>query len=78
VPASSAPCLGQAEAGGPGAVAFLQRLVGAGDALRAHLGDGGRPYPDKGNMTKAEIDRTMKVLIEAKRAGQFRAFWQDL
>ncbi len=34
-------------------------------------------YPDKGNMTKAEIDRTIKVLIEAKRAGQFRAFWQD-
>ncbi|WP_163884776.1 PotD/PotF family extracellular solute-binding protein, partial [Myxococcus sp. CA023] len=28
-------------------------------------------------MTKPEIDRTIKVLIEAKRAGQFRAFWQD-
>lgn len=25
-------------------------------------------YPDKGNMTKAEIDMTMKVLTEAKRA----------
>ena len=34
-------------------------------------------YPDKGNMTKAEIDRTMKVLTEAKKAGQFRAFWKD-
>jgi putative spermidine/putrescine transport system substrate-binding protein len=31
----------------------------------------------KGNMTKAEIDLTMKVLTEAKKAGQFRAFWQD-
>ena len=28
-------------------------------------------------MTKDEIDRTMKILIEAKKAGQFRAFWKD-
>ena len=34
-------------------------------------------YPDKGNMTKAELDRTMKILTEAKKAGQFRAFWKD-
>ena len=34
-------------------------------------------YPDKGNMTKPEIDRTMKVLTEAKKSGQFRAFWKD-
>ena len=34
-------------------------------------------YPDKGNMTKAEIDLTMKVLTEAKKSGQFRAFWKD-
>ena len=34
-------------------------------------------YGDKGNMTKAEIDLTIKVLIEAKKAGQFRAFWKD-
>ena len=34
-------------------------------------------YPDKGNMTKEEIDRTVKVLTEAKKAGQFRAFWKD-
>jgi len=26
---------------------------------------------------KAEIDLTMKVLTEAKKAGQFRAFWKD-
>src|ERR1700738_333783 len=32
---------------------------------------------DKGNMTKAEIDLTMKVLTDAKKAGQFRAFWKD-
>ena len=34
-------------------------------------------YPDKGNMTKPEIDMTMAVLTEAKKAGQFRAFWKD-
>jgi putative spermidine/putrescine transport system substrate-binding protein len=34
-------------------------------------------YPDKGNMTKKEIDLTIKTLIEAKKAGQFRALWKD-
>ena len=34
-------------------------------------------YADKGNMTKAEIDLTMKTMTEAKKAGQFRAFWKD-
>ena len=34
-------------------------------------------YPDKGNMTKKEIDLTMKIMTEAKKAGQFRAFWSD-
>lgn len=33
-------------------------------------------YGDKGNMTKAEIDKTIAVLTEAKKAGQFRAFWK--
>ncbi|HEX2885650.1 PotD/PotF family extracellular solute-binding protein [Vineibacter terrae] len=33
-------------------------------------------YGDKGNMTKAEIDKTISVLTEAKKAGQFRAFWK--
>jgi putative spermidine/putrescine transport system substrate-binding protein len=28
-------------------------------------------------MTKPEIDMTMGVLTEAKKAGQFRAFWKD-
>jgi putative spermidine/putrescine transport system substrate-binding protein len=32
-------------------------------------------YADKGNMTKAEIDKTIAILIDAKKAGQFRAFW---
>ncbi|WP_281915865.1 ABC transporter substrate-binding protein [Caldimonas thermodepolymerans] len=34
-------------------------------------------YPDKGNMTRQEIDLTIKTLIEAKRAGQFRSLWKD-
>ena len=33
-------------------------------------------YGDKGNMTRAEIDTTIDYLIDAKRAGQFRAFWK--
>ena len=33
-------------------------------------------YTDKGNMTKDELDKTMKVLTDAKKAGQFRAFWK--
>src|SRR6202043_2028668 len=28
-------------------------------------------YPDKGNMTRKEIDMTMAALTEAKKAGQF-------
>jgi putative spermidine/putrescine transport system substrate-binding protein len=38
---------------------------------------GQHKYADKGNMTKAEIDLTMKVMTDAKKAGQFRAFWKD-
>ena len=28
-------------------------------------------------MTRDEIDLTIKILIEAKKAGQFRALWSD-
>jgi len=31
-------------------------------------------YTDKGKMTKDELDETMKVLTDAKKAGQFREF----
>ena len=34
-------------------------------------------YPDKGNMTKAEIDLTFGIFTEAKKNGQFRAFWKS-
>ncbi|MFW2544093.1 ABC transporter substrate-binding protein [Primorskyibacter sp. 2E107] len=34
-------------------------------------------YADKGNMTREEIDLTMKIFTEAKQNGQFRAFWKS-
>ena len=34
-------------------------------------------YPDKGNMTREEIDLTLAIFTEAKRNGQFRAFWKS-
>ena len=34
-------------------------------------------YADKGNMTTDEIDKTIAIFIEAKKAGQFRAFWKS-
>ena len=33
-------------------------------------------YADKGNMTQEEIDKTIAIFTEAKKAGQFRAFWK--
>ncbi|MDP8997697.1 MAG: extracellular solute-binding protein, partial [Pseudomonadota bacterium] len=51
--------------------------IGIMDAAMVVEAMGKYKYPDKGNMTKAEIDMTMGVLTEAKKAGQFRAFWKD-
>jgi putative spermidine/putrescine transport system substrate-binding protein len=51
--------------------------IGIMDAAMVVESIGDYKYPDKGNMTRAEIDRTMKLLTEAKQAGQFRAFWKD-
>lgn len=51
--------------------------IGIMDAAMVVEASGLYKYPDKGNMTRAEIDLTMKVLTEAKKAGQFRAFWKD-
>ena len=33
-------------------------------------------YGNKGNMTKEEIDKTIAIFTEAKKNGQFRAFWK--
>jgi putative spermidine/putrescine transport system substrate-binding protein len=34
-------------------------------------------YADKGNMSTDEIDKTIAIFTEAKKAGQFRAFWKS-
>ena len=51
--------------------------IGIMDAAMVVEAMGEYKYPDKGNMTKKEIDLTMKIMTEAKKAGQFRAFWSD-
>jgi putative spermidine/putrescine transport system substrate-binding protein len=51
--------------------------IGIMDAAMVVEATGKYKYADKGNMTKEEIDLTMKTMTEAKKAGQFRAFWKD-
>lgn len=51
--------------------------IGIMDAAMAIEATGKYKYPDKGNMTRDEIDMTIATLIEAKQAGQFRALWSD-
>src|SRR6266403_3182161 len=51
--------------------------IGIMDAAMVVESLGAHKYRDKGNMTRAELDFTIKTLIEAKKAGQFRAFWKD-
>ena len=51
--------------------------IGIMDAAMVVEATGQYKYPDKGNMTKKEIDLTIKTLIEAKKAGQFRSLWKD-
>ena len=51
--------------------------IGIMDAAMVCEAMGEVSYGDKGNMTKEEIDKTMAVLTEAKKAGQFRAFWKE-
>ena len=51
--------------------------IGIMDAAMVVEAKGIHKYADKGNMTRADIDLTIKTLIEAKKAGQFRALWKD-
>lgn len=57
----------------------LQDGVGVGvpDAAVALEAAGLMTYIDKGNMTREEIDKTIDLLIELKRAGHFRSFWTN-
>ncbi len=50
--------------------------IGIMDAAMVCESMGEVKYGDKGNMTKAELDKTLKIMTEAKKAGQFRAFWK--
>ena len=51
--------------------------IGIMDAAMVMEATGQHKYADKGNMTRAEIDMTIKLLTDAKKSGQFRAFWSD-
>jgi len=49
--------------------------IGIIDIAMAIEARGDLKYRDKGNMTKAEIDKTIDAMLEIKRSGQFRSFW---
>ena len=51
--------------------------IGIMDAAMICESMGEIEYADKGNMTQAEIDKTIELMIAAKKAGQFRAFWKS-
>ena len=51
--------------------------IGIMDAAMVCEAMGEISYGDKGNMTREEIDKTMDIMIEAKKNGQFRAFWKS-
>jgi putative spermidine/putrescine transport system substrate-binding protein len=51
--------------------------IGIMDAAMTAQAAGAIKYEDMGNMTREEIDKTIAFLIEAKKAGQFRALWKE-
>jgi len=51
--------------------------IGIMDAAMVAESMGTIKYGDKGNMTKEEIDKTIALLIDAKKQGQFRALWKE-
>ena len=51
--------------------------IGIMDAGQVAQASGIVKYGDMGNMTKEEIDKTIAFMIEAKKAGQFRALWKE-
>lgn len=50
--------------------------IGIMDAAMVVEALGLMTFGDKGNMTREELDQITQILIEQKRAGQFRAFWK--
>jgi putative spermidine/putrescine transport system substrate-binding protein len=51
--------------------------IGIMDAAMALESAGELRYGDKGNMTREEIDTTIAALIDLKRQGHFRSFWNS-
>jgi putative spermidine/putrescine transport system substrate-binding protein len=51
--------------------------IGIMDAAMAIEARGDIRYGDKGNMTRQEIDQTIAILIDLKKANHFRAFWSS-
>jgi putative spermidine/putrescine transport system substrate-binding protein len=51
--------------------------VGVIDVAMALEATGDMKYGDKGNMSKAEIDQTIKIMQDLKKSGHFRAFWSN-
>jgi putative spermidine/putrescine transport system substrate-binding protein len=49
--------------------------IGIIDVAMAMEAAGHVKYANKGNMTKDEIDKTVKTMMEIKAGGQFRSFW---
>ncbi|MGE0226270.1 MAG: PotD/PotF family extracellular solute-binding protein [Acetobacteraceae bacterium] len=52
-----------------------QPTVGVIDVALALEARGDMEYGNKGNMTKEEIDKTIKIMMDVKKSGQFRSFW---
>jgi putative spermidine/putrescine transport system substrate-binding protein len=51
--------------------------IGIIDVAMAMEARGDIKYGDKGNMTKAEIDKTIDTMLKVKASGQFRSFWSS-
>jgi putative spermidine/putrescine transport system substrate-binding protein len=49
--------------------------VGVIDVAMAVEARGDIKYGNKGNMTKDEIDKTINLMMDIKKSGQFRSFW---
>jgi len=49
--------------------------VGVIDVAMAMEASGHIKYSDKGNMTKDEVNKTIDLMTEIKKSGQFRSFW---
>jgi putative spermidine/putrescine transport system substrate-binding protein len=52
-----------------------QPTVGVIDVAMALEARGDIKYGNKGNMTRAEIDKTIDTMMQVKKSGQFRSFW---